>query len=306
MKKIDFHVHITDSIPLEKTAEHFRALCERKGYEGVCMLAYVHESSVHHLTCNEDALALKAMLPGSYAFAALHHDRDFVVQAREYMERGFDGIKILEGKPSVYRYLGYGLDHPRYDAFFAYAEKEQIPIILHNNDPAGNWDITKATPRAIEKGWYYDETVPTHEWFFETLEGVLARHSRLRVALAHFGFYADDLDRAERLMEACPNLYMDLTPALDIFRTFSKSAPRTEAFFRKYHARIFYGTDAQNDLTGFAREYNDVKTHTIDTFLGGGAPCVIRDHVIAPISLTDEMLENIYYHTAMRFIKNKT
>ena len=42
MKKIDFHVHISDPIPLEKTAEYFRELCARKGYTGVCMLAYTH------------------------------------------------------------------------------------------------------------------------------------------------------------------------------------------------------------------------------------------------------------------------
>ena len=304
MKKIDFHVHISDPIPLAETAENFRELCARKGYTGICMQAYTHDVSELHLTCNEDALALKKMLKGSYAFAALHQDdKDFVAQAKRYMATGFDGIKILEGKPSEYRYLGYGLNHPSFTAFFDYAEEMQIPILLHNNDPAKNWDITQVSPRAIERGWYYDEKMPSHEWFFRTFEDVMATHPNLRVALAHFGFYADDLDRAERLMESYPNLYMDLTPALDILWTLSENAPRAEAFFRKYHDRILYGTDAQNDLTGFAREYNDAKTDTIDTFLMGTESRVIREHLICPISLTDEMLENIYYNTAMRFIK---
>ena len=119
MKKIDFHVHISDPIPLAETAAHFRELCARKGYEGVCMMAFFRESGDVHSTCNEDALALKTMLPGSYAFAALSHEQDFVEQTKAYMQAGFDGIKILEGKPSLYRTYGYGLNHPRFEAFFA-------------------------------------------------------------------------------------------------------------------------------------------------------------------------------------------
>ncbi len=303
MKKIDCHVHINNPISLEQSVDNFKGMCERNGLEGVCFLALAHGSAASHPTCNEDALKLKEMMPGSYAFASLHHDRDFVEQAREYMERGFEGIKLLEGKPSLYRRFGYGFEHPRFEPFFAYAEEMGIPLLIHNNDPDYSWDITKATQRAIEMGWVYDEKIPSHEWFFETLENVLERHKNLRVALAHMGFYSTDLDRAERLMEMCPNLYMDLTPAMNVLEEMSRTPARTEAFFRKYHDRILFGTDAENDLTGRAREYNDDKMVALTTFLEGSEPRVVRNRHIVPIKLEPYMLENIYYNNVMRFMK---
>ena len=104
MKKIDFHVHHSDPIPLDVTVANFRDMCERKGYEGVCTLSYVRDgANERNATCNEEALAIKAAMPGSFAFAALFHERDLVAQAREYMAAGFDGIKLLEGKPNNYR-----------------------------------------------------------------------------------------------------------------------------------------------------------------------------------------------------------
>jgi hypothetical protein len=127
----------------------------------------------------------------------------------------------------------------------------------------------------------------------------------LRAALAHFGFYADDIERMERLMEACPGLYVDITPAICIYSQLSERFEEAEKFFQKYHTRIIYGTDADSELTGFAREYNDLKVDIITHFLEGEQPKEFQGNFIHPIKLEREMLENIYYNNAMRFIKNE-
>lgn len=306
MKKIDFHVHHSDNIPLADTVQNFRDMCKRKGYVGICTHAYVRDGATgYHPDCNEAAMALKQAMPEAYAFAALHHERDLVAQAKEYMAAGFDGIKLLEGKPNTYRYNGFGYEAPTFEAFFAYAEEAEIPLMIHNNDPISHWSIETATPRAIEMGWVYDETYPSQEWFFAALEDVLHRHPRLRAALAHMGFYADKLPRAAALLDACPNLYLDITPAPVIYEHLSATPEESRAFFEKYHERLIYGTDAQNDLTGFAREYNDTKTDIISTFLEGSTPRRIGKYDIHPIGLPTEMLENIYYNNAMRFVKKE-
>ena len=302
MRKIDFHVHIFDDIPIEKSAEYFNDMCARKGYEGVGIMALLYDTYGYYYGCNEKALKLREMIPNSYAFAALDKEKDLAQQAKELMEMGFDGIKLLSGKPSEYRRFGWGYEDDRFDRFFAYAEKEQIPLMLHNNDPIDNWDMTKATPRALERGWVYDETVPSQEWFFKTLEEVLDKHRDLRVAIAHLGFYADNLDRAEALLEKCPNLYFDITPALPIYEDLFKNPARAEVFFRRYHDRLIYGTDASNNLTGAAREYNDTKTEVVKTFLEGDEPRQIGKFFVTPIKLERYMLENIYYNNSQRFL----
>lgn len=303
MKKIDFHVHNHLNTTPEEAAVYMKEMIDRLGYEGIGIMASLHSSRGPYPTSNEDAMTLVKLLPGSIAFAGLDHERDLVEQTKEYMERGFKGIKLLEGKPSEWRYRGYGYEHPRFDAFFDYCEKEGIPLLIHNNDPLANWDLSKADERAIKMGWVYDENVPSQEWFFEQLENRLLTHPNLKAAIAHFGFYSDNIPRAERLMEACPNLVMDITPAILIYPQLSKTPEAAEAFFRKYHTRIIYGTDADTKLDGFAREYNDKKRAIITHFLEGDEPREIAGNLIHPIKLEREMLENIYYNNAMRFIE---
>ena len=305
MKKIDFHVHALDeSITAKESARHFAAMCERKGYEGVGVMALSHDSEGFIPDCNEYALEIKRLLPGTVVFGSVHHDRDFVKEAEELMARGCEGIKLLGGKPSQYRIFGYSFEHERYEALFAYCEKYGVPMMVHNADPDFHWDITKMSQRAIEKGWAYDTTLPSQEWFFATMESVLARHPRLKIALAHFGFYTKDLQRATKLMEAYPHLRMDITPAPPIYAELSLNPKESEAFFRQYHDRIIFGTDVDNNIVGQVREYNDMKTEMIATFLEGKEPRTFRDgrYAVTPIHLEKEMLENIYYNNAMRFI----
>lgn len=303
MKKIDAHVHIMDEIPEEATVAYFKELMERKGYEGVGMMSLVIGGDRgFDPESNRRALKILKELPASFAFAALDHRRDFIEQTKEYLAAGFSGIKILEGKPSVWKYYGYGLDHPRFEEFFTYAEEEQIPLLIHNNDPAIHWQREKLDERAIRKGWYYDETYPKKEAFDEVLEEVLRKHPKLKVALAHMGFYADRLTRAAELMEQCPNLMLDITPALPIYADLSAHREEAYAFFRTYGDRLFFGTDADNEQAGTKRAYNDKKTAIISAFLSETEPCTVEGMDIHPIGLSEEALEKIYYHNILRFI----
>ena len=305
MKKLDFHIHIFDDIPIEKNAEYLRDMCERCGYEGVGIMALSFCSPGYHKTCNEDALKIRDLMPGSYAFAALHHDRDFVEQAKEYMAQGFDGIKLLEGKPSTYKYYGYGYEHPRFEPFFAYAEEQGIPLMMHNNDPIEHWDRNKMSPRAIELGWCYDEEgFPTQEDFYKSFENILERHPRLRAAVAHAGFYSKEyIDRAEALLEKYPNFMLDMTPALCIFSEFSANPERTRELLMKYHDRLLFGTDADANLVGRARELNDKKVRVMKAFYEGSGFCEVDGMRIYGFELPEHMLENIYYNNAIKFMK---
>ena len=62
------------------------------------------------------------------------------------------------------------------------------------------------------------------------------------------------------------------------------------------------GTDADNDLTGHAREYNDTKTEVIKWFLEGNEPKNVCGYDITPVGLNAEKLADIYYNNAMRLM----
>ena len=300
MKKIDFHVHINKDIPIEETVSCFTDMCKRYGYEGVNILAWTFDFPEK---CNETCLTVSKLIPNSHAFCCLLPGIDYAEQAEKLMSMGFEGIKLIRGgKPNYYREYGHLFDDEIYEGFFALAEEKQYPIIMHNNDPEANWDITKVSERAIARGWYYDESVPSHERYFESVDNVLKRHPNLKIALAHMGFYSENIDKAFDMMEKYPNLYMDFTPALNIIEELSRVRDKAELFFRKYHDRIFIGTDATNVLVGYDREKNDKKNTILPYFLGGGESAELYGLKIAPIKLETYMLENIYYNTAMKFI----
>ena len=305
MKKLDFHVHIKKELPIERATDYFCDMCYRHGYEGVGIMSLYYDGGEYFPECNDVALKIKDSLDNSYAFAALLPNEDFAVQAKRYMQSGFDGIKLIRGgKPNHQRLSGHFYDSPIYSDFFALAEEEQIPILMHNNDPAANWDIGRASQRAIEKGWVYDDTYPSHEYFFDVLEKVLKNFPRLNIALAHLGFYSEDLDRASVLLDKYPNLKFDITPALNIYFELSENRERAKKFFEDNSTRLIFGTDAENELVGFAREYNDKKNSITSTFLSGSTDSeyVFDGKIIRPIGLDSLTLEDIYYNNAKRFV----
>ncbi len=305
MKKTDFHVHISHNIPVERSVEHLRYMCQRHGYEGVAVMSLCYNYGEFCPECNEIALRVKEGVGNSYAFASLLPDEDFALQARRLMNSGFDGIKLIRGgKPSHHRISGHAYDSEIYGDFFALAEEEQIPILMHNNDPATSWDITKATKRAIENGWVYDDTYPSHEYYFSLVDRILEKHPKLNLALAHLGFYSEDLDRAISLLKKYPNLRFDITPALNVYFEMSEYPEKAKAFFECYRERLIFGTDADSDLEGFVREYNDKKNRITSAFLEGkfGSEVVFDGNIIRPIGLSEDILADIYYNNARRFL----
>ena len=304
MKKMDFHVHVTETeIGVSESIRYFEDLCIRNQLDGLCIHSVDFSSIQYHPGSNELALAICNTHENWYAFAGLHHDRDFIEQTEEYMTRGFRGIKLLEGKPSLYRHYGYGFEHPRFEAFFDYAEKYNIPLDIHNNDPLHHWDINKISPSSVAKGWYYDENIPCQEHFFQVLEDMLLRHPGLHAALAHMGFYADNLPRAEKLMENCPNLMMDMTPAPIIYNELSQTPEETKAFLLKYQDRLLYGTDVSNKIEGGVRDLNDRKTLIMNAFYEGNEPFTIGKNSVVGMAFPEEVLEKIYWTNAQRFMK---
>lgn len=158
--------------------------------------------------------------------------------------QGFDGLKLIEGKPQVRKLLPYPLDGALYAPMWAAAEREAFPIVLHIGDPSEFWDAARCPAWAKHSGWdYSDGSYPSLQDLYGELERILARHPNLRLTLAHFCFLSDDLERAARLLDAHPGVRLDLAPHMEMYRHFSRQPGTARAFFLRYQQRILYGTD---------------------------------------------------------------
>ena len=245
---LDGHVHYT----LDIDPAFFLDLLDRTGTERANLAVITHGDRV---SCTPEALALKALAPGRFfTFGSLDPclyyrggadmGRLQAAYAAALLEAGCDGVKLLEGKPQLRKKLPVpDFDAACWDAFWAWAEENAVPVLWHVNDPEAFWDASKVPAWAAKQGWLYDESFINNEEQYRQVFAVLARHPRLKITFAHFFFFSAQLDRLAAVLDAYPNVMTDLTPGIEMYENFSRRPAETRAFFEKYHDRILYGTD---------------------------------------------------------------
>ena len=316
-KVFDVHVHYVFDIPLEETISIFREEFAATETEKYCFLSLPHECEdgvvAFDALQNVKGLFLKrAFSPNGYAFAGLVHPTDyadvdvvsesFLSQAKEYLSVGFDGIKMLEGYPSLLKARGIPLDSPVYTKFYAYLERVSAPIILHLANPKENWDKESASPQAIAAGRVYDDTYPTKKEITEQLFRVLDRHPKLRLILAHFGFMSDDITMAERFL-SYPNTAFDVTPGGEQLMQMQKEWDKWFPFWERHSARIFYGTDfyafPKNDTweAAFTR-----RPKFLRQFFETDSEHIYLDEAFFGVALDKSLRDKIYRENFLRLL----
>ena len=206
--------------------------------------------------CNNIMCALyKLANPNTYIHGGFDHiiypiteempqGMDLITQYREMMEIGFDGIKLIEGKPTVLKSLGNNLNHPALDKLYTELEKDGTHIVFHINDPVDCWDRSKMSQEFINLGWFYgDGTHLTHEEFYAQAQKLFENHPNIKATLAHFFFCGDTPWRVADLLEKYPNLCVDLTPGCEMYHSFERQHDYYRTFFEKYSDRVMLGTD---------------------------------------------------------------
>lgn len=193
----DAHIHLFDV----KAIEECIAMVDFCGYSHWNFLAY---TMLDHKGCfanNLLAALMKLKEKGRCrAFASFDYAMDFTVPKAEELKRqiqffdlaGFDGIKMLDGKPFVRMRQGIPLDAPNYDLMFDYAEKSQMPITYHINDPIEFWYWEKLPEWAKKENNFYGNGTYLHKWELdEEAFGFLRKHPKLNIVLPHFFFVSD-------------------------------------------------------------------------------------------------------------------
>ena len=259
-KVFDMHVHYLFDIPLPERIQIFKEEFAATGTERYNFMSCCHHADYGELTFSEvhnlKGLFLKKVFaPNAYAYAHLEHPLDvveredgeladlYLKQAKEYYAAGYDGMKMLEGYPSMRKAMKRRLDDPVYDPYYSYLEEMRIPVTMHVANPETFWDITKVDAWSLKAGRFCDETYPTKAQLHEEVDGILKKHPRLKFALAHFGFMSYDIEQAKRFLDEYEYTMFDLTPGGEQLLKMRENWEEWHEFFVKYQDRIFYGTD---------------------------------------------------------------
>ena len=257
----DAHVHI------------LRRYYDLDGFLADCVRLYT-ETDVEGITsqctsCYKDRagqgvaqILVKLLNPGkvyinggfAYNLAGLPFDRaGMLAQMQDMYDIGFDGLKMLEGKPTVRKETGIPLDSEIYDDAFDFCEEKGTHIVCHVADPWIFWDKEKCPPSAYTAGWaYLDDTYAGKEQLHKEVDNVLKRHPKLNITLAHFYFISYDLERLSDFMDRNPSVSLDVCPNPHLFYDMQKDLDKTRDFFIKYQDRILFGTDnsVNDNITG--------------------------------------------------------
>jgi len=158
---------------------------------------------------------------------------------------GCDGIKMIEGKPEIRKMLPVpSFDSDAFAPYWEKAAQTQIPILIHVNDPEEFWDKDQVPNWAAERGWFYgDGSFINNESQYSEIFNVLEKNPTLKVIFAHFFFMSAKQSRLANLLDQYPNMYIDLTPGIEMYHNFSKNIEETRDFIIKYQDRILFGTD---------------------------------------------------------------
>ncbi len=305
------HAHVCFEKPIAETEEAIRNILRHFNYASVNINAVPVSYSI---TENYQAIYCKARLaPQVFASAGLEYymdERDtadyFLRQIQDYHAMGFDGMKMLDGKVTQYRITKLKLNDPVFDKFYAYAEENAIPIVMHVGDPAKFWDRNKVPKHAIERGWFYNETEPSLEdvrsWVFD----VLSRFPKLHLVLAHFYFMSYELERAAKLLDTYENVCLDLTPGGEMFVGFTENYDAARAFFEKYQDRLVYGTDMYNVFENEEKAEGEIagpRVFQLRSFLEKTEPFMaplLSDKPLHPFGFTGKILDKIYRENSIR------
>ena len=251
---------------------------------------------------NENAFAHGGLVYPEYPIPEkLPEGMDFVTQYKELMEIGFDGMKMLEGKPNLHKLIGRDLNNKYFDEFYSELEKDKTHLLFHVNDPDEFWDENKVCQEHKDRGWFYgDGTYTSYEGIYEQIDEIMKKHPTLCVNFAHFYFKSKRPQDLEKMFEKYPNMGVDITPGGEMYLSFDDNYEYYRNFFIKYSERIQLGTDSTFPDGGEAckwlldRVYRYIATD--DSFNGFG------DRIHKGLNLPKEAKENIIYKNFERTV----
>ena len=250
-KIIDSHIHIK-SWGEKECLSFFDRYVKKENLKAVnaCAIPFGQSNTANNILlgfyklANESAYAHAGIELIEIPIDNMPKDMDSVTQYKELMEIGFDGIKMLEGKPSEHKRIGKNLNCKALNALYREIEKDGTHLLMHSNDPDEFWDKDRAPEWAVVRGWVYlDGTYASYDEIKRQTIKILENYPNIKMTLAHFFFLSKNPEALEELFEKYPNLCLDLTPGGEMYVSFYNNYDYYKEFFNKYSNRLIFGTD---------------------------------------------------------------
>jgi predicted TIM-barrel fold metal-dependent hydrolase len=193
------------------------------------------------------------------------------------------------------------IDDPELDPVWAAAGRLGLPVLIHTAEPQEFFEpIDFQNERWLELALYRDRRYPAGEFpRFEELvaerDRMFKKHPKTVFIAAHFAYHANDLARAAALLDAQPNVHLEVGA---ILAELGRQPRAAREFFVKYQDRILFGKDSfQPDEFPYYWRVFETNDEYFDYY---------RDYhafwKLYGMGLSDDVLKKLYYKNALRLV----
>lgn len=227
-----------------------------------------------------------------------------VAQLEQDIKNGAVGLKVykslgLSNKDADGKRLA--IDDARLDPIWAKCGELKIPVLIHAADPKPFWDEFNAD----NERWLELKTHPRRkrsatdpapwEQIIAGQHNVFKKHPNTTFVNAHMGWYPNDLGKLGQLLDAMPNMQVEIGA---IIAELGRQPKFARAFFIKYQDRIHFGKDSwqPDEFPTYFRVLQ-----TADEYF----PYHKKYHAFWPmygLDLPDEVLKKVYYKNTLRIV----
>ncbi len=226
-----------------------------------------------------------------------------VKEVKTLKEEGYDLAKMqsapmMRGRAKVSPDV-LKMDSIELDPFFEALADEDIPFLLHLSDPD-----TYYKKRYNDQSYFSSKETDLQE-----LEGVVARHPKLKFQLAHFAAQPETgrLKELGKWFDTYKNFNVDMGSARWMVRELGKDTSKSREFLTKYADRILFATDCvayTPEIDYYEGRYKSLRLLLESDAQHVALPFTDADTVdsggtfINGLALSDSVLKKIYWENA--------
>jgi predicted TIM-barrel fold metal-dependent hydrolase len=240
-----------------------------------------------------------------------HADRFGEWAAKQFelqIRRGAQGLKvwkILGLHVKDQRENLVQINDSRLDPIWAKAAEFRVPVLIHIADPVAFFDPIDAFNERYEElhqhpDWsFYGPQFPSFDVLMEQFEDLISRHPDTTFVGAHVGCYSENLSWVGKMLDRCPNFYIDIAARIS---ELGRQPYTSRRFFLRYQDRILFGVDISPDLDWYKIYYRFLETE--DEYFNYGAEEVPGQGrwYIYGIHLPANVLEKVYQFNARKVL----
>jgi len=215
-------------------------------------------------------------------------ERCYKKGARGVGELGDKGKGFFFSKPAA---LGLHADDPRMGPIWDKCAELGMPVNIHVAEPKWMYEKMDSTNDGLMNAykWRLDNQpgIVDHQGMMDILEGAVKNHPKTTFIACHVANCGYDLSIIARLLDAYPNLYLDISAR---YAEICATPRATARFMVKYQDRLVYGTDMGTSPDMYESTFRLLETadeHIYDFRYGYHWP-------LHGLDLPDKVLEKIY------------